>query len=159
MVSLDSLTPATPTVAEEPAVANGSKLIQSEEASIGGVGLAVYFRYLKSVGALFVVLISFGTILTQALSIYGNTWLSEWSAHPTANEPYTRAVYLGVYGAIGALQGITLFIASIFSAYGSLKAARVLHNKMLHTSMRLPMSFFDTTPLGRIANRCVLNCL
>lgn len=106
-------------------------------------------------GAFFVFLIFVGTILTQALSIYGNTWLSEWSAHPTANDPYTRAMYLGVYGGIGFLQGLTLFIASIFTAYGTINAARVLHNKMLHTTMRLPMSFFDTTPLGRIANRYV----
>lgn len=147
----------TPDVTPEPENASGSKLIQTEESSIGGVGLAVYFRYFQSIGAFFVVLIVIGTVMTQSLSIFGNTWLSEWSAHPTANDPETRAMYLGVYAAIGVSQGITLFVVSIFSAYGAIKAARVLHNKMLHTSMRLPMSFFDTTPLGRIANRWVEN--
>lgn len=128
-------------------------MIGTEESYVGSGGLSIYFRYFQSVGLLLALLILTGTVLTHGLSIYANSWLSAWSVHPKANEPGTRALYLGVYAALGALQGFTLFIASIVTAYGTLKSARLLHNKMLHTTMRLPVSFFDTTPLGRIANR------
>lgn len=133
--------------------ASGTKLIEAEGAGTGSIGLKVYYRYIKNVGGLFSILIMFGTIAHQAISIFANNWLSEWSVHPQVNEPETRALYLGVYGGLGGMQALLLFLSSLLTAFGAVKAARLLHNNMLHTSMRMPMSFFDTTPLGRISNR------
>lgn len=62
-------------------------------------------------------------------------------------------MYLGVYGALGGGQALMLFIGSIVFGLGALTASKTLHNLLLKTSFRLPMSFFDTTPLGRIMNR------
>lgn len=41
----------------------------------------------------------------------------------------------------------------MFFAIGALRSARNLHNGLLINTMRLPMAFFDTTPLGRVLNR------
>lgn len=39
-------------------------------------------------------------------------------------------------------------------AIGCLRAARVLHDELLRRLLHAPMAFFDTTPLGRVLNRC-----
>jgi ABC-type multidrug transport system fused ATPase/permease subunit len=41
----------------------------------------------------------------------------------------------------------------ILWVFCAVRSARILHGKMLDTVIRSPMSFYDTTPLGRILNR------
>lgn len=135
------------------AVNKGATLIQSELSAVGGVGLKVYVQYFRSIGWTLSFCTIAGSIAYQGISIFANNWLSAWSAHPTANAPETRDLYLGVYGGLGIMTGSTLVLSSIAMAYGCLNAARTLQSNMLHRTLRLPMSFFDTTPVGRIMNR------
>lgn len=43
-----------------------------------------------------------------------------------------------------------MFLALI---YGCLNASRDIHNNLLDQTLRLPISFFETTPQGRILNK------
>lgn len=53
-----------------------------------------------------------------------------------------------------------VFFGAIAMAKGTVNSSRTLHRSLLFRIMRSPMAFFDTTPLGRIMNRCVgENCL
>lgn len=49
--------------------------------------------------------------------------------------------------------GIAVLIANILSVYGFTHASNILHKQLLNNILRAPMSFFDTTPIGRIVNR------
>ncbi|NWR28958.1 MRP7 protein, partial [Tachuris rubrigastra] len=61
--------------------------------------------------------------------------------------------YLIVYGSIaGANSLFTIFRAFLF-AYGTLRAATVIHNRLLQRALKATVTFFDTTPTGRILNR------
>ena len=44
-------------------------------------------------------------------------------------------------------------LAAMIAAYATLCGARLLHDGLLKNILRCPMSFFDTTPKGRILNR------
>ena len=46
-----------------------------------------------------------------------------------------------------------MVIGSFALAIGAVLASRRIHDKLLRNVMRSPMSFFETTPLGRILNR------
>lgn len=41
----------------------------------------------------------------------------------------------------------------MLSAQGAMRASRVMHQQLLSNILHVPMSFFDTTPTGRIVNR------
>ena len=64
-----------------------------------------------------------------------------------------RDTYLGVYGGLGLGQTIAVIFASLFLYISTLTGANKLHRIMLGNVLRSPMSFFDTTPQGRILNR------
>ena len=64
-----------------------------------------------------------------------------------------RGTFLGVYAALGFSQALLVLLGSFALAIGAIFASKTLHDKMLESIMRSPMSFFDTTPLGRILNR------
>ena len=67
--------------------------------------------------------------------------------------PLCSGCYLGVYSGLGFSQAILVFFAAFSLALAAIFASRSLHSKMLKNILRSPMSFFDTTPLGRILNR------
>lgn len=48
---------------------------------------------------------------------------------------------------------ITILFGGATLALAALNSALILHTKMLTRVMKSPMSYFDTTPLGRLVNR------
>lgn len=63
------------------------------------------------------------------------------------------AFFLGVYGGIvGANSVFTLFRAFLF-AYGGVRAAVMIHRRLLARVLAAPVDFFDRTPVGRLLNR------
>lgn len=93
------------------------------------------------------------SISNQVFSIWSNIWLADWAEDDNSNKPYLRDLYLGVYGAMGVMQTLSVLGTSLSLAIGCIYASRDIHNNLLKQTLRLPMSFFDTTPLGRIINK------
>jgi len=67
--------------------------------------------------------------------------------------PSCRGEYLGIYAVFGAAQSVLAISSSFSLAVAGIYASRLIHNRLLVNILRLPMSFFDTTPSGRILNR------
>jgi len=51
------------------------------------------------------------------------------------------------------VSAVSVLGLALALAFGSMVASKNLHSSLLSRVMRCPMSFFDTTPLGRIVNR------
>lgn len=85
----------------------------------------------------------------------GSFWLKTWAeTNSRVGGNPNVGMYLGVYFAFGigsaALSVVQTLILWIFC---SIEASRKLHERMATAIFRSPMSFFDTTPAGRILNR------
>ncbi|XP_021950748.1 multidrug resistance-associated protein 1 [Folsomia candida] len=137
------------------------KLIEEEKAETGSVKLSVFVDYMRTAGLTMTVgAIAFHCISTAA-STYSNIWLSDWSTEATKDEIASGGVqnkdtttkYLSVYGVLGGVQAITILLGGGYLALGALNSALHLHVRMLTRVMKAPMSYFDTTPLGRLVNR------
>ncbi|XP_048254075.1 ATP-binding cassette sub-family C member 2-like isoform X2 [Haliotis rufescens] len=61
--------------------------------------------------------------------------------------------YLGVYCAIALTQAVSVMLNSLLVYVRMVEAAKVTHKNLLDNIIKQPMSFFDTTPTGRILNR------
>ena len=51
------------------------------------------------------------------------------------------------------LAGVSVITLVLMVAFGGVRASRTLHSVLLRHVLRLPMTFFDATPMGRIVNR------
>ncbi|KAF8929221.1 Multidrug resistance-associated protein 1, partial [Haplosporangium bisporale] len=97
-------------------------------------------------------------ILGQAAHIGTNLWLRYWITDTdTSKENHEGrpvAFYLLGY-AFFVLLFMVLDVSANYSAevICGIRASRVLFQRLLVRVLQMPMSFFDTTPLGRIINR------
>ncbi|KAI8324897.1 hypothetical protein GQ54DRAFT_255639 [Martensiomyces pterosporus] len=63
------------------------------------------------------------------------------------------AYFIGVYILIALASIVGILSRSLLQFWSSLKASKTLHERLLHTVLRAPVRFFDTTPVGRLINR------
>ena len=135
--------------------AQSGQLVQEEEREKGRVGFWVYWKYLTLAykGAL-VPFVLLAQILFQILQIASNYWMA-WAAPVSKDlEPsvsMSTLIYVYVILALGS--SLCILVRSLFLATAAYKTTTLLFNKMHLSIFRAPMSFFDSTPTGRILNR------
>uniref|UniRef100_A0A8C0P713 Multidrug resistance-associated protein 1 n=1 Tax=Canis lupus familiaris TaxID=9615 RepID=A0A8C0P713_CANLF len=146
------------TLKEEEEPVKGQKLIKKEFIQTGKVKFSIYLKYLRAIGWYLIFLIIFAYVINSVAYIGSNLWLSAWTNDSKAfngtNYPASqRDMRIGVYGVLGLAQGVFVLMANLLSAHGSTHASNILHRQLLNNILQAPMSFFDTTPTGRIVNR------
>ncbi|KAF0492846.1 ABC transporter [Gigaspora margarita] len=127
------------------------EFMSTEERCKGTVNNEIYLAYLRNAGGLLsILIIVFLLVIIQVANIGNNLWLSFWSSNMF---DFSIEFYIGVYCALGVIQGIFSTLCSVAISFISVKAAKRLHNNAIKRVLRAPISFFDATPLGRIINR------
>ncbi|KAL2316666.1 hypothetical protein Fmac_030542 [Flemingia macrophylla] len=131
------------------------QLVQEEEREKGRVEFSVYLKCITTAyrGAL-VPFILLAQILFQALQIGSNYWMA-WATPISIDvvPPVGGTTLIEVYVALAIGSTFCILARSMLLATAGYKTATILFNKMHLCIFRAPMSFFDSTPSGRILNR------
>ncbi|KAJ4480031.1 ABC transporter [Lentinula aciculospora] len=129
----------------------GAGIMQVEERNTGAVSGAIYKTYIKS-GNGFVLLPIFflSLVLVQGATVMSSYWLVYWEE---LKWNQSEGFYMGVYAGLGVAQATAMFLMGTTFALLTYFASQRLHKAAIERVMRAPMSFFETTPLGRIMNR------
>ncbi|SCU83099.1 LADA_0C09604g1_1 [Lachancea dasiensis] len=136
--------------------ADTRKTKQKEETKeVGRVKTRVYLTYLRACGIAGALIYLFMLIMSQTLHISENFWLKHWSEDNQSNGGNKNVGhYVGIYVLI--CLGSSLFdnVKTIMLLLVcSIRASAKLHDAMAQAVLKSPMSFFETTPVGRIINR------
>ncbi|VAH40989.1 unnamed protein product [Triticum turgidum subsp. durum] len=128
-----------------------SKIIQEEERESGQVSWRVYKLYMTEAWGWWGVVGIFGlSLVWQASDMASDYWLSYETSGGT---PFNPSLFIGVYVAIAGVSMVLQVIKTFLETVMGLQTAQIFFRKMFDSILHAPMSFFDTTPSGRILSR------
>ena len=140
-----------------------SKLIKEEERETGRVSFQVYKQYCTEAFGWWGVAV----VLLLSVAWQGSLMASDyWLAYETSEEharSFNPSLFITIYSIIAAVSVILITIRSFTVTMVGLKTAQIFFRQILHSLLHAPMSFFDTTPSGRILSRVrirrlIMNC-
>ncbi|GAP82594.1 putative ABC transporter [Rosellinia necatrix] len=128
--------------------------VTQEALRTGQTARLQFFSYMQFFGSPFHALLAIAMSILSNASFVGTTlWLAVWVDAYENENAHDVVFYLGIYAAW--TLGDTFFSGLTYICYerGGWHAARTLHNNFIRAIMNVPLSWFKTTPVGRIVNR------
>ncbi|KAH7372901.1 hypothetical protein KP509_17G027800 [Ceratopteris richardii] len=142
--------PISDTMSTSAVVEPSSRLIEEEQKEKGRVSWSMYWLYLtKAFGWGTVVVLLINQSSWQAFLIASDYWLAGEISEETIN----KKKFIIVYALLNLGAWIAMLVRVAVVAALGLKTAQLLFLGMLRSIFHAPMSFFDTTPSGRILSR------
>ncbi|XP_064086924.1 ATP-binding cassette sub-family C member 5-like isoform X2 [Macrobrachium nipponense] len=158
---------------------NSGKLITEETSATGSVPMKMYVTFIKVCGGWCIVgLIFFAIVIFTLSRMFNAVWLQTWLDQGDGRKEerkenitmynltfsgdellgsVTHNPDLWMYQLVYIMSFVMLLITGVIKGTGVtfrvLSGSSRLHNDMFWSIIRSPMSFFDTTPSGRIINR------
>ncbi|KAM3380564.1 ABC transporter C family member 13 isoform X1 [Capsicum galapagoense] len=127
---------------------------ESEVRKEGKVEFIVYKSYAVFAGWFITILTCLSAVLMQASRNGNDMWLSYWVDTSGRNQkPFSTTFYLAILSLFCLANSLLTLVRAFSFAFGGLRAAVKVHDRLLEKLMSAPISFFDLNPTGRIINR------
>lgn len=156
--------------APAPAAATVSRVTEDEDRAIGAVKSTVYLDYLGALGGktrrqkwITIPLLLATTVAASFLPLFQKSWLALSSNLQTGKQEAGESLIqqlaahrhsaILVYGLIGLATLAGVLANRLLWLERGVEAGRNLHDGMLHSVLKAPLRFFDSTPIGRVLQR------
>ncbi|PIA65651.1 hypothetical protein AQUCO_00100866v1, partial [Aquilegia coerulea] len=132
-----------------------AQVTETETRKEGTVDLSVYKNYAKFCSWPITVVVCLSAVLMQASRNGNDLWLSFWvdTTAETHKTKYSTSFYLVILCIFCVINSFLTLARAFSFAFGGLRAAVQVHNRLLNKLISAPVQFFDQTPTGRILNR------
>ena len=124
--------------------------MQDEEKESSDSELKPYTDYVIVAGGRLVII---GMIFWQIAFSVGQLYSNVWLATEISNEDISLTSLITVYSVVSLLNVVFFYFGSSLVVSLGLKASKSFFHGLISAVMKAPMSFFDSTPSGRILNR------
>ncbi|CAI9771956.1 unnamed protein product [Fraxinus pennsylvanica] len=126
------------------------QLIKQEEREVGDTGFRPYILYLNHNKGF---LIFFSAAFFHVTFLLGQILQNSWMAANVDDPNVSTLRLIVVYLLIGIASSLFLLCRSLLMVALGKKSSKSIFSQLLNSLFRAPMSFYDSTPLGRILNR------
>lgn len=135
--------------------AKDGALTSAEEKAVNNISWAIYLDYLKAGQGklgIFAAPLALMFLITEVfVSLFCNVWLSFWISYKFKGRH--DGFYIGLYVMFTMVYMVLCSCTFVLMGYITVGAAKKLNLKAMQKILHAPMSYIDTTPLGRIMNR------
>lgn len=146
---------------EEQKGPKSGSLMTTEERQQGGVTWSSWKWYVGKGGWMWFILCVAVALGGAGSFQYSSFWLAEWgdetmSSYMSTGKPLSdkkNIYYLNQYAILTTSSLASVLLRTIVMVTFGLNASRKLHRRLLASVLGSPVSFFDSTPLGRLLNR------
>ncbi|PPQ67201.1 hypothetical protein CVT24_011272 [Panaeolus cyanescens] len=127
-------------------------LMQLEERNTGSVSWHVYAMYFRNAGGLrWLPLLLFLLIIVEGHNVATTLVLGFWTGNTLPH--FSQRGYMALYAGLGAGLAISTFSMTVVVVLLGIVASMNLYRRAFGGVLSSPLSFFDTTPIGRIVSR------
>ena len=128
------------------------RITKDEMKDEGKVKMGVYKEYINYIGGFIMIIIFIGfLLLSNAFKGASDMWLGYWSENQNKKK---NNFYFLIYSLLGITSCIINYFSIKQSSNCSIKASKIIHEKMVDNLIKAPIcTFHETTPKGQIFNR------
>ncbi|KAF9044293.1 multidrug resistance-associated ABC transporter [Panaeolus papilionaceus] len=127
-------------------------LMQLEERNTGSVSWQIYARYFENAGGIrWLPLLLFLLVIVEGHNVATTLVLGFWTGNTLPH--FSQRAYMALYAGLGAGLAISTFLMTVVVVLLGIVASMNLYRRAFGGVLGSPLSFFDTTPIGRIVSR------